>query len=277
MSLASAEPLRSYFREIAATPLLAADEERALALRVEDGDHEARDLMARANLRLVVNIARGYLGRGLPLADLISEGNVGLMRAVEGFDPGAGTRFSTYASFWIKQSIRRALMGEGCPVRLPAYMVSMLSKWRRASAVLAEKLGRAPTDAEVGKALRLSKKGLAVVARALEVKALSRAFEAGVDGDGDMMEDALADGRVRPCDEVLDEADCLERVYSRLGRLDDREATVIRARFGLDGRASRNFREIGEGLRLSRQRVQQIEALALAKLIDGVAGNGAGE
>ena len=144
-----------------------------LAERVAVGDPLAREHMVKANLRLVVNIARGYLGKGLNLEDLIEEGNLGLMRAVEGFDGMMETRFSTYASYWIKQSIRRAVMNTGKPIRLPAYMVSLLSKWRRATAVLTDRLGRAPTHEEVGKALRLSKKKMGIVAKAIRVNNLT--------------------------------------------------------------------------------------------------------
>ena len=138
----SSSPLQIYLHDINDTPLLSATEERELAVQVALGDPYAREHMVKANLRLVVNIARGYLGKGLSLEDLIEEGNLGLMRAVEGFDGMMETRFSTYASYWIKQSIRRAVMNHGKPIRLPAYMVSLLSKWRRASAVLADRLGR---------------------------------------------------------------------------------------------------------------------------------------
>ena len=127
-------PLETYLREINETPLLSAEEERQLAYRIEDGDSEARDRMVRANLRLVVNIARSYTGKGLGLQDLIEEGNLGLLRAVEGFDPSMNTRFSTYASYWIKQSIKRALVNTAKTIRIPAYMVELLAKWRRASA-----------------------------------------------------------------------------------------------------------------------------------------------
>src|SRR4051812_11194859 len=134
-------PLQIYLHDINDTPLLTAQEERELAEKVAQGDPEAREHMVKANLRLVVNIARGYLGKGLSLEDLIEEGNLGLMRAVEGFDGGMATRFSTYASYWIKQSIRRAVMNQGKPIRLPAYMVTLLSKWKRVSVLLAERLG----------------------------------------------------------------------------------------------------------------------------------------
>src|SRR5205807_8381054 len=144
-------PLETYLREINETALLNADQEKQLAYRIEEGDSAARDHLVRANLRLVVNIARGYSGKGLGLQDLIEEGNLGLLRAVEGFDPGMGTRFSTYASYWIKQSIKRALINSAKTIRIPAYMVELLSKWRRASARLTEELGRTPTPEEVGR------------------------------------------------------------------------------------------------------------------------------
>ena len=133
-------PLETYLREINETALLTANDEKELSNRISNGDGAARDRMVRANLRLVVNIARGYSGKGLPLQDLIEEGNLGLLRAVEGFDPNMNTRFSTYASYWIKQSIKRALVNSAKTIRIPAYMVELLSKWRRASAKLAEEL-----------------------------------------------------------------------------------------------------------------------------------------
>src|SRR5499433_4398097 len=148
-------PLETYLREINETPLLNAEEEKELAYRIEDGDGEARDQMVRANLRLVVNIARGYTGKGLGLQDLIEEGNLGLLRAVEGFDPAMGTRFSTYASYWIKQSIKRALINTAKTIRIPAYMVELLAKWRRATLKLQDELGRTPTHEEIARCLEL--------------------------------------------------------------------------------------------------------------------------
>src|SRR5213595_2037954 len=162
-------PLETYLREINETPLLSADMEKELAYRIETGDAEARDQMVRANLRLVVNIARGYTGKGLGLQDLIEEGNLGLLRAVEGFDPSMNTRFSTYASYWIKQSIKRALVNTAKTIRLPAYMVELLSKWRRASSKLQEELGRTPTHEEVARTLNLPKKKLNIIKKAIRV------------------------------------------------------------------------------------------------------------
>src|SRR5205823_4381521 len=162
-------PLETYLREINETPLLNAAQEKELAYRIEDGDHDARDRMVRANLRLVVNIARGYTGKGLGLQDLIEEGNLGLLRAVEGFDPSMNTRFSTYASYWIKQSIKRALVNTAKTIRIPAYMVELLAKWRRASAKLQDELGRPPTHEEVARTLNLPKKKLAIIKKAIRV------------------------------------------------------------------------------------------------------------
>src|SRR5436309_1164681 len=150
-------PLETYLREINETPLLNADQEKSLAYRIETGDHEARDQMVRANLRLVVNIARGYTGKGLALQDLIEEGNLGLLRAAEGFDPNMNTRLSTYASYWIKQSIKRALGNTPKTIRIPADMVELLAKWRRATNQLQDEYGRPPTNEETARFMGLPK------------------------------------------------------------------------------------------------------------------------
>src|SRR3954452_18911834 len=228
---AQGSTLQIYLQEINNTPLLSAKEERELAERVAAGDPLARDHMVKANLRLVVNIARGYVGKGLCLEDLIEEGNLGLMRAVEGFDGLMDTRFSTYASYWIKQSIRRAVMNNGKPIRLPAYMVSLLAKWKRVTTGLTERLGRPPTPDEVGRALRLSKKKVGIVAKAIKVNNLTPHSE-GNDDDGIALDDVLTDDRSKAPDDLLIEADDLERILTHLDRLEDREATVVRMRFG---------------------------------------------
>jgi RNA polymerase primary sigma factor len=264
--------LQIYLQDINNTPLLDAAEERALAARVAEGDPYARDHMVKANLRLVVNIARGYIGKGLGLEDLIEEGNLGLMRAVEGFDGGMQTRFSTYASFWIKQSIRRAVMNNGKPIRLPAYMVSLLSKWKRATAVLTERLGRAPTPEEVGKALRLSKKKLGIVTKALQVNSLTPHTESA-EADRSLLDDVLTDDRCKAPEEQLIESDDLERVLEHLDRLDEREATVIRMRFGLEPYSPSTLREVGDNLGLTRERVRQLENSALTKLMETARGD----
>ncbi len=259
-------PLQIYLHDINDTPLLSAEEERELAERVAMGDPIARDHMVKANLRLVVNIARGYLGKGLSLEDLIEEGNLGLMRAVEGFDGMMDTRFSTYASYWIKQSIRRAVMNNGKPIRLPAYMVSLLSKWKRAQAILADRLGRQPTHEEIGKALRLSKRKIGIVAKAIRVNNLSPQGDTPSD-EGPALDDLLTDDRSKAPEAQLIESDDLDRIFEHIGELDDREAMVIRMRFGLASYDPMTLREVGENLGLTRERVRQLEGQALQKLI----------
>jgi RNA polymerase primary sigma factor len=266
-------PLQIYLQDINDTPLLSSEQEHELAKRIAEGDPYAREHMVRANLRLVVNIARGYLGKGLALEDLIEEGNLGLLRAVEGFDETMQTRFSTYASYWIKQSIRRSVMNNGKVIRLPAYMVSLLAKWKRASLVLTDRLGRAPTSEEVGKALRLSKKKLGIVAKAIRVNNLTPHPE-GDDEDGFAIGEVLTDEKARPVEDVLTESDDIERVFRRLDRLDDREANVIRMRFGLEPYMPMTLREVGENLGLTRERVRQLESQALAKLMSGLGPEG---
>ena len=266
----TSSPLQIYLHDINNTPLLSAGEERELAERVANGDPYAREHMVKANLRLVVNIARGYLGKGLNLEDLIEEGNLGLMRAVEGFDGTMETRFSTYASYWIKQSIRRAVMNNGKPIRLPAYMVSLLSKWRCATLVLTDRLGRAPTHEEVGKALRLSKKKMGIVAKAIRVNNLTPHSE-NLEEEGPALDDVLTDDRNKGPETQLIEADDLDRIFEYLGSLEDREAIVIRMRFGLDSYNPMTLREVGENLGLTRERVRQLESQALQKLICALA------
>lgn len=266
-------PLQIYLHDINNTPLLSAAEEQELAIRVAEGDPYAREHMVKANLRLVVNIARGYLNKGLSLEDLIEEGNLGLMRAVEGFDGEMETRFSTYASYWIKQSIRRAVMNNGKPIRLPAYMVSLLSKWKRVTTILTDQLGRNPTPEEIGRALRLSKKKVGIVTKALQVNVMMAHQEGSIgEEDGMALDSVLTDDRNKtPCDQMI-EADDLERILERLGDLDDREATVIRMRFGLEPYGPMTLREIGENLNLTRERVRQLENQAIQKLTTALGG-----
>jgi RNA polymerase primary sigma factor len=257
-------PLETYLREINETPLLTAEEERRLAYRVEDGDVEARDHMVRANLRLVVNIARNYVGKGLGLQDLIEEGNLGLLRAAEGFDPSMNTRFSTYASYWIKQSIKRALINTAKTIRLPAYMVELLSKWRRASAKLHEELGRSPTQEEIAASLNLSKKKLNIIKKAIRVY---NALPAGDQADPSWSIDEMLEAEhTKSPDMEMADNDEMHRVLDLLDQLDKREATVLRMRFGLNDEEPKTLKEIGERLGLTRERVRQIESEALSKL-----------
>src|SRR5579883_3378085 len=226
-------PLETYLREINETPLLNADEEKALAYRIEEGDSEARDRMVRANLRLVVNIARSYTGKGLGLQDLIEEGNLGLLRAVEGFDPRMNTRFSTYASYWIKQSIKRALVNTAKTIRIPAYMVELLAKWRRASAKLQDELGRPPTHEEVARSLDLPKKKLNIIKKAIRVYNSTPQTDQGGE-QGWSIDEMLMDSRSKTPDSEMVETDDLKHVLILLEKMDKREATVLRMRFGLN-------------------------------------------
>jgi RNA polymerase primary sigma factor len=257
-------PLETYLREINETPLLSAAEEKMLAYRINDGDDDARDRMVRANLRLVVNIARGYTGKGLGLQDLIEEGNLGLLRAVQGFDPGMNTRFSTYASYWIKQSIKRALVNTAKTIRIPAYMVELLAKWRRAMSRLQDELGRPPTHEEVARSLDLPKKKLSIIKKAIRV--YNSVPQTEQTDAGWSLDEMVMDGHSKTPDLEMVEADNLHHVLDQLEKMDKREATVLRMRFGLDNEQPRTLKEIGERLGLTRERVRQIESEALSKL-----------
>jgi RNA polymerase primary sigma factor len=261
-------PLETYLREINETALLTADEEKALARRIAVGDTEARDQMVRANLRLVVNIARGYTGKGLALQDLIEEGNLGLLRAVEGFDPNMNTRFSTYASYWIKQSIKRALVNTAKTIRIPAYMVELLAKWRRATNQLTDELGRPPTNEETAKFLGLPKKKLNIIKKAIRV--YNSAPQTDQTEAGWSIDEMLSDGRTKTPDTEMVENDDLRQVMHLLDKMDPREATVLRMRFGLNDEEPKTLKEIGESLGLTRERVRQIESEALAKLSESL-------
>ncbi len=261
-------PLETYLREINETSLLSATDEQDLAVAIGNGDSQARDRMVRANLRLVVNIARGYTGKGLGLQDLIEEGNLGLLRAVEGFDPAMGTRFSTYASYWIKQSIKRALINTAKTIRIPAYMVELLSKWRRASTRLSEELGRTPTPEEIARVLGLPKKKLPIIKKAIRIYNLTPQTDQAEAGWS--LGEMIMDDRVQNPEDELLENDNLRHVLGQLDVMDQREATVLRLRFGLNDNEPRTLKEIGETLGLTRERVRQIETEALAKLAESL-------
>jgi RNA polymerase primary sigma factor len=261
-------PLETYLREINETSLLTAEEEHELADRIADGDVRARDRMVRANLRLVVNIARGYAGKGLSLQDLIEEGNLGLLRAVEGFDPSVGTRFSTYASYWIKQSIKRALINSAKTIRIPAYMVELLSKWRRANARLSEELGRTPTPEEIARVLGLPRKKLPIIKKAIRIyNSTPQTDQADA---GWSLGEMIMDEQMKTPEDELVEEDVLKHVLRMIETMDWREATVLRMRFGLSNTEPHTLKEIGEQLGLTRERVRQIETEAIGKLAASV-------
>jgi RNA polymerase primary sigma factor len=261
-------PLETYLREINETKLLTAQDEKNLAGRIAQGDAAARDRMVRANLRLVVNIARGYVGKGLSLQDLIEEGNLGLLRAVEGFDPTMGTRFSTYASYWIKQSIKRALINSAKTIRIPAYMVELLSKWRRATARLSDELGRSPTPEEIARVLGLPKKKLSIIKKAIQV--YNATPQSDQTDSGWSLGEMVEDERLKSPDESLLEEDVLNTVLDLITDLEPREATILKMRFGLEDTPTHTLKEIGAELGLTRERVRQIETEALAKLHHGL-------
>ncbi len=252
--------LQLYLQEIKQTPLLTREKEISLARRIRKGDHQARDEMIRSNLRLVVSIAKNYSRRGLTLLDLIEEGNLGLLRAVERFDPAEGCRFSTYASWWIRQAIKRSLISAVKPVDIPAYMVDMINKWRRAAARLECERGRRPTQTEIARAMGLSRKKVDVIARA--ARAFSSPFQAVSDDAEWSLSEMLADEGRSPVDVILDNRRAAA-VMKALNSINERASTVLRMRFGLEGSEPLTLKEIGAKIGLTRERVRQIEHEAL--------------
>jgi RNA polymerase primary sigma factor len=259
---ATRTPFESYLAEVNRTPLLSADAETDLAYRIAAGDPGARDEMVRANLRLVICLARRYVGKGVALEDLIEEGNLGLLRAVEGFNPGMNTRFSTYASYWVKQSIRVALNKSGHAVRLPQYMGTLLFKWRQAETELRGELGREASREEVTGRLGLTKRQGRAVAKGQ--KAVMSGNAVGTTGE-ERPADLMADQGAGPADRLTAEDDVRAALCS-LDQLGDREATILRLRFGLGGEEPATLQQVGEQLGLTRERVRQIEQGALADL-----------
>jgi RNA polymerase primary sigma factor len=249
--------LQLYLREINQTRLLVAEEEISLARRIRKGDLQARDEMIRCNLRLVVSIAKNYTRRGLSLLDLIEEGNLGLLRAVEKFDPAQGCRFSTYASWWIRQSIKRSLVNAVKPVEIPAYMVEVINKWRRTAAQLECDMGRPPSQEEIAKHMGLSRRKVDVIARA--ARAFSSPFQAVSEDSEWSLSEMVADEGTRSPVEVLLDSRRAEAVMKILASIDERAATILRFRFGLQGHEPLTLKEIGDRVGLTRERVRQIE------------------
>jgi RNA polymerase primary sigma factor len=258
--------LHLYLKDIQDDALLTAAEERELAAAIARGDTEARRRMIEANLRLVVRIARDYVGRGIPLDDLVGEGNLGLIRATQEFDPAYGTRFSTYASYWIKQSIRHALINTTATIRLPAHMVGLMTRWRRAERSLCRELRRAPTFEEVAKHLGLSETQKTLVSRAQQARQLKLENSLASESNRWSPEEAI-DRRDMP-ESALEAEDERALLMSRLDRLDDRERTILSLRYGLEGAVPLTLKEIGRRLGVTREWVRKIELRAVRKLDD---------
>ncbi len=259
--------LQLYLRQINETALLTADLEKELGWRIiNENDQEAKEWMIKANLRLVVSISKNYSHRGLPLADLIEEGNIGLIRAVEGFDPAQGARFSTYASWWIKQAIKRTLINAVQPIHIPAYMVELIAKWKETTRRLEEDLGRQPTTHELAAAMEVPLKKLQIIRRAL--KAFHAPPQAPVGEDGETIDfaDLFEDFRTAQPDEVIARSDDFKTIVRLLEAIDERDARVLKLRFGLEGQEPLTLKQIGEEVGLTRERVRQIEVEALRKL-----------
>lgn len=264
---ASDDSVRLYLREIGKIPLLNAEEELELAQRVVAGDKKAKDKMAEANMRLVVSIAKRYSGRGLDFLDLIQEGNTGLLRAVEKFDPDKGFKFSTYATWWIRQAITRAIADQARTIRIPVHMVETINKLLRTQRRMTQELNREPTIEELAKELEMEPEKVEYV---MKIKQDITSLDAGVGRDGDeedsVLKDFIEDEESATPEESAASQLLKEQVQEILSTLSDREQKIIKMRFGLENGKSHTLEEVGQEFAVTRERIRQIEAKALAKL-----------
>ena len=256
--------IKIYLREIGQIPLLTPKDEIKLATRIKRGDKAARDKMIKANLRLVVKIAHDYSNLGLPLLDLINEGNIGLMKAVERFDPKRGAKLSTYAAWWIKQSIKRALANQAKTIRLPVHLVDKISKMKRASLAFSETFGREPTDQELAELLDVSRAKVAQL-RIISIRPAS--LDAPInDDESTEFSEIVGDENAATPFEMLREKMMRDEIRDVINSLDPREAQVLTLRFGLDGSKSKTLEEVGVKFKITRERIRQIQNTALTKL-----------
>lgn len=263
----SDDSVRLYLREIGKIPLLNAEEELALAQKVKEGSKKAKDKMAEANMRLVVSIAKRYSGRGLDFLDLIQEGNTGLLRAVEKFDPDKGFKFSTYATWWIRQAITRAIADQARTIRIPVHMVETINKLLRTQRRMTQELNREPTIEELAKELEMEPEKVEYV---IKIKQDITSLDAGVGRDGEDEDSVLGDF-IEDEDSATPEESATgqllkEQVQSVLSTLSEREQKIIKMRFGLENGKSHTLEEVGQEFAVTRERIRQIEAKALAKL-----------
>ncbi|HTB79693.1 MAG TPA: RNA polymerase sigma factor RpoD/SigA [Opitutaceae bacterium] len=264
--------LQLYLQEIAKTPLLTIQEEIDLSKRIRRGNKAARDHMIKANLRLVVKIAMDYKDFGLPLLDLISEGNIGLIKAVERFDPRKGGKLSTYAAWWIKQSIKRALANQSKTIRLPVHLVDKISKMRRTAMALTEEFGREPTDEELARELQIPTSKVAHL-KSVSVRPTSLDAPIGEEGDSASFGDIVGDENAINPFESLRGKNTNSDLHAMIGSLDKREAEIIRLRFGLDGKNELTLEEVGRKFKVTRERVRQLQNIALSKMRKAMAKN----
>ena len=256
--------LNRYLREIGRIPLLTPQQETELASKIKKGDAEARERMINSNLRLVVTIAHDYANLGLPLLDLISEGNIGLTKAVERFDPTKGAKLSTYAMWWIKQSIKRALANQSKTIRLPVHLVDKVAKVRRVSLQMSDELGREPTDDELGEEIGIPGDK---VARLKSVGIRPASLDAPIgDDDSTKFGEMIGDEEAQTPFELLRDKNLRGEVDGLIEVLDDREKKIISQRFGLDGGKPKTLEDVSKGFGVTRERIRQLQNIALAKL-----------